>query len=269
MDFPTRKKLLSSKIRKLFRRPVTVDFRLIEGGAPGVHATTEELEIAASQFPSMGGTEIGPFLRDLVRKAPANTAIVEVGSWLGAGTAQLALGVRDRGVEQTLEIFTYDRWIALDAEVEKVRKKTGASIFQVGEDTLPWVMNALRPFNVPIKFVKGDIAAVTWNGMPISVYVDDAAKSASRFFHMLRTFGNYWIPGTTVLVLMDYHYWKKTGSDDHKCQTYFIESHPENFAPVEGFKRGSNAAFAYTKRLEFDKLSYNSLLQPGGDAAKL
>jgi predicted O-methyltransferase YrrM len=56
----------------------------------------DELELLASRIPSMGGTEIGAQLRRAARLAPANTAIVEVGSWLGAGTAQLALGVRDR-----------------------------------------------------------------------------------------------------------------------------------------------------------------------------
>ena len=55
-----------------------------------------ELNGIADQIPSMGGNEIGSVLRDLARQAPADTSIVEVGAWLGAGTAQLALGVRER-----------------------------------------------------------------------------------------------------------------------------------------------------------------------------
>ena len=50
----------------------------------------------AEKIPSMGGTEIGALLREAARNAPSNTAIVEVGCWLGAGTAQLALGIRER-----------------------------------------------------------------------------------------------------------------------------------------------------------------------------
>ena len=47
----------------------------------------------ADRIPSMGGMEIGPALREFARAAGPNKAIVEVGCWLGAGTAQLALGV--------------------------------------------------------------------------------------------------------------------------------------------------------------------------------
>lgn len=218
----------------------------------------DELERMAAQFPSMGGKEIGPFLRKAAREAPAGTAIVEVGSWLGAGTAQLVLGVRERGAEGSVPIHCFDRWEASKAEVMKAGDR-GLAGLEPGQDTLPWVIEALRPFGVPISFVKGDIADVRWDGTPISVYVDDAAKSSKKFYRMLKTFGPSWIPGVTLLVLMDYHYWQKTGVADHRCQTNFIENYREHFEPVEGFRRGSNAAFTYVKRLEFEGLSLSAL----------
>jgi hypothetical protein len=242
-----------------------VSLPILTHSAPdAVSPSLAELERLAAQIPSMGGKEIGGFLRAAAREAPANSAIVEVGSWLGAGTAQFALGVRERRSNGSIRIQCYDRWEATKPEVEKAARKGPVSL-QPGQDTLPLVIDALVPFNVPISFVKGDVADATWDEEPISVYLDDAAKIPSRFFHVLKTFGPAWIPGVTLLVLMDYHYWKKTGSAEHKCQTNFVENYREHFEPVEGLHRGSNAAFVYKERIEFETLPYKALLSGPGD----
>jgi hypothetical protein len=257
---------LSGTIKRTFRKPVVYELETAAtsnvAGAPSAEEF-HRLERLAADFPSMGGKEIGPFLRRLAREAPSNTAIVEVGSWLGAGTAQLALGVRERGADQSVTIHTYDRWIATKPEIEKALRKADLQ-FSAGQDTLRWVMDSLNPFGVNIRFVKGDITAVGWPGEPISVYVDDAAKAPTRFFHVLRTFGPSWIPGTTILVLMDFHYWEKTGSEEHKCQKYFIDAHPDHFEQIEDFRRASNAAFIYRKKLDFARLNFDTLLRPSG-----
>jgi hypothetical protein len=259
-------------LNHLVRRMVVRDLRPAARSTPAAPATESvDFDPLVAQIPSMGGTEIGQFLRALARNAPASTAIVEVGSWLGAGTAQLAWGVRERAGRQSIPIFTYDRWIASTAEIEKALKKANLT-FRNGEDTLPWVMNAIRPFDVPVTFVKGSILGAKWNNGPISVYVDDASKSPKLFFHVLRTFGLAWVPGVTVLVLMDYRYWQKTGSEVHKCQKYFIENHPENFTPVEGFPDSPNYAPAASRphaaawreclRLRFESLIAQQRVEP-------
>jgi hypothetical protein len=184
----------------------------------------------AEQIPSMGGAKLGPVLRQFAREAPGNTAIVEVGCWLGAGTAQLALGILERETEADICIHCYDRWIANKVEVEKAAR-AGLHL-ELAEDILPHTRRMLQPFNVPIEFHQGDIRHATWNGFPISVYVDDASKTPKLFFHALRTFAPSWIPGQTVIILMDYDIWQKTGNDDHKCQKEFIESHSFSFERI-------------------------------------
>lgn len=265
IPFRNARTLLSAKVKGMLRASVGHYLTAPEvGGSPSGAISADEfsqLERIAALFPSMGGKEIGLFLRGLARIAPSNTAIVEVGSWLGAGTAQLALGLRERGADQSVAICTYDRWVATKPEIEKARQKANIR-FSPNQDTLPWVMQALHPFGVGIKFIKGDILAADWAGGPISVYIDDAAKQPARFFHVLRTFGPSWIPGVTMLVLMDFHYWEKTGSEEHKCQKFFIDAYPEHFTQVEDFRRGSNAAFVYRKKLDFERLDFDSLLRP-------
>ena len=237
-------------------RPIRI--QRIEPGVEASNRKIDELERMASEIPSMGGTEIGLHLRKAARQAPAGTSIVEVGSWLGAGTAQLALGLREREMAGSVDIYCYDRWEANEPEVAKALRMKNVN-FKTGDDTLPWVMNALRPFAVPISFVKVDFRDAGWSGGPISVYVDDAAKTPQKFFHVLKTFGPHWMPGVTVVVLMDYHYWERTGDDKHKCQKRFVENYRDHFSTIENFRFASSDAFLYRKKLNFDSLSPRSL----------
>jgi hypothetical protein len=209
-----------------------------------------DLERHAAAIPSMGGRQIGPILRNLARAAPADTAIVELGAWLGSGTAQLALGLRDRS-DNRVSIHCFDRWTVLESEVRKA-KLEGVSL-AVGQPTLPIVQETLEPFGVPITFTQGDLRNAKWSGPPISVYIDDATKTAEVFLPTLKEFGPHWIPGVTMLVLMDFHFWKKTGNDAFKAQKNFIDAHPDNFEHIAD-PFGSVALFRYVKALDFDTI---------------
>ena len=61
---------------------------------------------------------------------------------------------------------------------------------------------------------------------------------------MLLTFGPSWVPGETVLVLMDYNLWKKTALVVHKCQKHFIEANSASFEPIEYAGPSIKASFA-------------------------
>ena len=116
----------------------------------------------ADRIPSMGGTRIGPLLRELARGAPAGTSIVEVGSWLGAGTAQLALGITERSGAGDVSLHSYDRWQTTRTEVQKAWR-WGLRL-AVGEDTLPSVRRTLDQIGVPVEFHQGDLAQAAWEG---------------------------------------------------------------------------------------------------------
>lgn len=206
----------------------------------------EQLYRVADEIPSMGGREIGPILREYTKAAPAGTAVVEVGCWLGAGTAQLALGIRERTTGSPLSIYCYDRWTANEPEVAKAALQ-GLSL-EVGEDILPHTRRMLAPFGVPIQFLKGDLRKACWTAGPISVYVDDASKTPKLFLHSLGTFGPSWIPGETVIFLMDFDIWTKTGNAEHRCQKEFIEAHPQSF---ERIPYPDVAVFRYSHPVNF------------------
>lgn len=200
----------------------------------------------------MSGPAWRPFLRELARAAPAETAIVELGSWMGAVTAQLALGLRSRQERHGIVIHSYDRWQATEAEVKKAWLKRRIQL-ESGQDTLPLVKDILAPFGETIRFHKGQIIDAEWCGDPISVHIDDATKSTKPFYHSLRTFGPCWMPGQTIVVLMDYNHWRRSGKETHKCQLNFIEAHRAHFVPVDT-GRDNYIAFRYEKPLSFSTL---------------
>ena len=189
-----------------------------------------DLETRAAAIPSMGGREIGSHLRAWAAAVPAGHVIVELGCWLGAGTAQMALGVRDSG--RAVEIHAFDHFEATASEVRKAHD-AGVSL-RSGESTLHRVGASLRSLGVPVVGHKGDIRDARWTPpKPIGLYVDDACKREPAFLHALRTFGPSWVPGVTVVVLMDFWYFEqRQGDAGLRFQYEWMRGHLSAFAPV-------------------------------------
>lgn len=194
----------------------------------------EELKI-----PSMGGSEIGAQLYNWAAYSQPGTAIVELGTWMGAGTEHLARGAEVSGCT----VHCFDRFTARGSEIDKARDH-GISL-RPRQDTLPLVKNYLMAHN-NIQYHKTEIAAATWNGPKISVHVDDACKREQMFIKAIETFSPYWIPGGTIVVLMDY-YWGDRHPDepDAQIQKRFIEANEENFQHLCDWKGLSCSAFLY------------------------
>lgn len=163
-------------------------------------------------IPSMGGSEIGAWLRSYAASSPA--AIVEVGSWLGAGTMQLATGA----VESGAPIHCYDRWRCSTSESEKAWR-VGERI-GIGEDLLPRIKRNLSDFR-KITFHKGELISAKWVGDPIGLYVDDASKAPALWDHAMKTFRPHFLPGI-MMVLMDYHFDETAGPAYMAQKNYMI-----------------------------------------------
>lgn len=189
---------------------------------------TTDLHAYAKTFPSQGGVEIGPWLEKYASEVPLGSAIVEVGCWLGAGTAHLALGAMESGAA----IHCFDRWTATVEEVRKA-KEFGVSLIE-GEDYLPRVERMLQSFDCEIHYRQGNLKDkdLSWSGPPIGLYVDDATKVEELWLHAMKVFKPHFIPGKTILVLMDYWFFETHGSRYAAQQRYMAE-HADQFEMVE------------------------------------
>ena len=235
--------------RKFATHPDLVDLL----GSDPDPSREEDLDSVAVHIASMRGTRTGLLLRKLARDAPAGTSVVQVGCWLGAGTAQLALGIRERRDAGDVRLHCYDQWQASHADVKRAASRSVN--LSVGEDLLPRVRRTLEPFKIPIRFHKGELDESGWRAGPISVYVDDTSEAPDLFYHLLRTFGSSWVPGETVIVFMDFESRKKTAAADHTFRHHVVESNRQCFEPLES---KGHAVFLYREPVDFDKLASTS-----------
>jgi hypothetical protein len=184
-----------------------------------------DLAKEAEKIPSMGGRQIGQHIREAVFAAPDNTAIVELGTWMGAGTAQAALAVMESG--KSMPIYTYDRFIVSGRQPMKAARE-GVDL-EPGTSNYELVSGMLSVFPVPITVIRKEIRKAEYHGGPIGLYIDDACKQESNFLQTQRIFWRHFIPGVTICIFMDFYLWKKTGDEKHKFQYNFITARPEQF----------------------------------------
>lgn len=210
-------------------------------------------------IPEMGGRRIGNFLREKVTDAAPSTSIVELGTWLGAGTAQMCAALRTRTDNHNIRIHTFDSFSISASSAEKA--KSQGVIFNEGDDTLPWVRQTLEPYGPLVEFHKGMLDETTsWNGGPISIYVDDATKYPYPFHLCLKAFGPSWIPGETIVVLMDALIYLKIKDLPAKnlahlrVQHDFVTNRPDNFTRIDGLRDTSAAAYRYNGGIDFSCL---------------
>jgi hypothetical protein len=224
----------------------------------GHDASTDisSLEDTAARIPSMNTPFAKALLRDFAASAPNDAAIVEIGTWLGSGTAQLALGITER--DQAVSIHSYDRFLA--DENESQRAAAGGLDIAPSSDTRPVVEGLLQHFPVEIHLHKLDLFDIRWENGPIGLYVDDAAKRPSAFYHMIETFAPFWIPSQTIIVLQDFNYWRKLSSPRsrrrYRVQRDFVERHPDCFTELkyDELAETSVAVFRYEKAFSLRRI---------------
>jgi hypothetical protein len=220
-----------------------------------VTAPRAELEALAA-IPSMGGHKIGDYLYRLAREHRGRGAVVEVGSWLGSSCAHLALGLRDAGSDAW--IHCYDRFEANDLECEKAAR--AGCVLTPGQDIEPVFWRHVGAIYPRIRACKVDLREATWNGGPIEIYVDDAAKSWRLFRHVLATFGPSFVPGVTTLVLMDFNMYRSPAYEPAKrvrlrAQKRIMDALGRHFRPAyTNWPRSSTAAFHYVRPVDWSRL---------------
>lgn len=197
----------------------------------------------------MSGYEIGAYLREVAAGVRAPQCIVEIGPWLGANTAQMAHGTA--GQTEPAAVHAYDLF---QARTDEVRKAASMGIdITLGADTRPLVRELIAPFGGQVELHKGDILDIEWDGTPVGLYVDDAAKTPTHFYNMMRTFAPSFVPGETIIVLMDYGFWREgptwRARQRFRVQQNLMERYASSFEEIRNdvFDGGMMAAFRYVK----------------------
>jgi hypothetical protein len=207
-----------------------------------------ELIELSERIPSMGGREMGKVYRRYIRDMDRGDDVVEIGAWLGAGTAQLALGIYEHGKESTLHV--YDRFTAKGKEIKKALNpsgykyaegigvdKKGESIkVKSGQNTLPIVRKLLSEFEkiADIKYYRGDIDNLKYKGGKIGILVIDAAKKSAQFKRIIKKLEPHLLPGSIVF-FMDYYYYLYKPNKELEYQRKYVEGSGK-YTIIESYK---------------------------------
>ena len=202
------------------------------------------------KIPAMSPPVVFDYLREVGRAWQHQGVAIELGSWLGATARPLLEGLVEAGYDQPF--YAYDRWSANKAEVEKA-KRQGVKI-GCNENLLPLFLS-----NVGYKNVEAHRGPITetiksYPGDPIEICVFDAPKQDPVFKTAIDALIPYWIPGVTVLGLLDYYFYNRKKSRNERrpflAPVKFIKSHPESFTKLAEWPGQTCAVFfRYEKKL--------------------
>jgi len=207
--------------------------------------TYEKLYNHMIKIPTMTDLDGREELREAASKVRPGRNIVEVGAWLGACTVFLAAGILQSGNKNPLHV--YDNFVATNTEKEKADKQ-GVSI-SANVEYINLFDSHMAPLdNLGVKITKHvcNIKTCKWAGGKIGLYVDDAAKKKTAFNHVMKTFYPYFMPGETILFLMDYYFYERKTEKSYEYQKFFMESHKKNFKFIKRIGDSCNAVFLYT-----------------------
>ncbi|MHC1766129.1 MAG: hypothetical protein AB9869_17815 [Verrucomicrobiia bacterium] len=171
---------------------------------------------------------------------------VECGTWLGACAVEFCEGALIGGRRAELHLFDYFR--VHDHEVPKAAPRF---FLKPGQNTMPLVKQFLAPFAnaCRVSLYPGPIERAQWPGAPISVFLLDAAKAEPAFSRTISAFAPSWIPGETVVGLMDALYYRRFEGRDRErfaCQMRFIERNQRVLQPEKAFRGSSALMFRYS-----------------------
>lgn len=218
---------------------------------------------SVNKIPSMGGRGIGGYLYQAGLNHSGKGDVVEVGSWLGSSCAYVALGLSE--IKSNARIHCFDRFTYKGEKQELVK----ALDLKMDQDLTPIFRANVLPVYPHIRACRTDIMDIGWKEGPIEIYIDDASKKPEQFLHVLKVFGPSFIPGCTVLILMDFNMYLKKDTYTteqlarYRCQKDILDKLQDYFRPLESFwPAKSMASFLYEKEYDFRELdTWNLMLK--------
>lgn len=203
----------------------------------------------------MTPTVVHKFLRNVGRGWSGRGVAIELGCWLGASTRPLLEGLVEAGYDRPF--WAFDLWTATPNEVKKAAKE--GEILTIGQDLIDIYLHNVTSVYGLVNAFKGRIPNILrkYDGGPIEVCVFDAPKTDPDFMDSIRMVLPDFIPGVTILGLLDYNsYRKHVGPERDKflAPVKFMEENRGYFIQLKSWPVGvcSCAFFKYEKELKIE-----------------
>jgi hypothetical protein len=186
------------------------------------------------KIPEMTPESVHTYLREIGSQWTGQGVAIELGSWLGASAVPLLEGLVKAGYN--LPFYSYDKWRSNGAQMEKSRDQgVQLTMFQ---NLLPIFMSNVTPIYQNVIATRGNISETIkkYNGDPIEICIFDAPKREPVFGDAIKALKDHWIPGVTILGLLDYHFYQYHEGkerEDFLAPVRFIDAHKDNFIPIK------------------------------------
>lgn len=148
-----------------------------------------ELPEGATSIPAMTRPAEQFAFYQLAKEMAPQGAVVELGTWLGAGTVWLAAGVRDSGSRRRMHTWDRFRWQPIHAY------KAGGDLKVPMIEQVRRNLGNLAPL---VEIHQGEIIQAEWSGGQIALLVADGPKRLREIAAMLSIFGPHMGPGAKL-----------------------------------------------------------------------
>jgi len=201
------------------------------------------------KIPSMTEQFVHEYLEKIGEKWKKKGIAIELGCWLGASAYALLKGLKKAGYSnRPMPFYCYDYWKANEDQIPKA-EAAGLKLV-INQDILPLFLKNVHPVHNAIVPYQGQIEDMLqyYTGYPIEFCIFDAPKCNPTFDITIRKLCKYWIPGVTILGLLDYYFYEKfeigsVNRERFKTPVYFMERNQENFIKIKEWPGKSSCVF--------------------------
>ena len=196
------------------------------------------------KIPNMIAVSVQDYLYEIGRAWSGQGVAIELGSWCGGSSVPLLTGLVEAGYDRPF--YAYDRWKTNVEEVGKLKKYEIQA--EVGQDLLPIFERNVRAVYNNIVAVKGRIENEIgrYSGDRIEICIFDAPKKNPVFSKAVEVLSPYWIPGVTILGLLDYNFYLKFKGgkrENFKAPVQFMEQYGDHFEQLKSFWPNTSCVF--------------------------
>lgn len=169
---------------------------------------------ALDGIPAMTSPQIHSYLTELGQSWTGQGVAMELGCWLGASSVALLRGLKKAGYDKTY--WAFDAWMATRDQIPKAAKQ-GVKLFLGQNVQNLFLLNVWKEYN-QVGSKQGSLPHTLsfYNKEPIEFCLFDAPKTEPTFSMCVKALSPYWIPGVTVLGLLDYHFYLRHSGEKRK-----------------------------------------------------
>lgn len=199
--------------------------------------------------PAMTSSQVHQYLEELGQTWSGHGIAMELGCWLGASSVALLNGLVKAGYNKPY--WAFDNWTANKDQIPKA--KAQGIVLVKNQNTQPLFLNNVWKVYRQVHSCRGLLPNTLkhYSGDPIEFCIFDAPKSNPVFIDCIQALSSYWIPGVTVLGLLDYYFYirhKGKMREKFRAPVDFMELYGDHFSIQKQWKNESVVFFKFLKK---------------------